>query len=144
MIDEMEKAAREAEARAREAGTSLERTLSVEVMAQSEQDANYDHLYGEGWSAKQRADRAERARLAAEAEAAHARWAAENPEEAAKQAAKEAEEDRKYWARYRGGRSEPDRASDKNPGAWSAGRRDAASISIDTQVGKAEKPRRLK
>ena len=145
LIDEMEKAAREAEARAREAGASLSTTLSLELLAQSERDANMDHLYGEGYSAKKRAERAERARIRAEEEAAYAKWAAENPEEAAKEEAKRLEEARKYWARRRGGGgSAPARASDKNTGAWAAGRRDAASISIDTQVGGGEKQRMLR
>lgn len=137
LIDEMERAAREAELRARESGVSLATSLSIEVMAQTERDANMDHIYGEGWSAQQRAKRAEAARIKAEEEAAYAQWAAANPEEARKEEAKRREEARKYWARRRGGGggSHTETASDKNPGAFAAGRRDAAKISIDTQVG---------
>lgn len=141
LIDEMEKARREAETRAKEAGTSLERSLSIEVMAQSEHDANMDHLYGEGWSAEQRAKKAERARIAAEEEARYAAWAAANPEEARAEEEKRRKEREKYWARRRGGGgSYTETASDKNPGAWAAGRRDAAKISIDTQVGSGSGP----
>lgn len=145
LIDEMEKAAREAELRAKEAGTSLERSLSIEVMAQSEHDANMDHLYGEGWSAQQRAEKAERARIRAEEQAAYAKWAAANPEEAAEKEKEARKEREKYWARRRGGGgSYTETASDKNPGAFRAGRADAAKISIDTQVGSGSKQGLLK
>lgn len=135
LIDEMERAQREAEARAREAGTSLERTLSLEVLARTEHDANMDHLMGEGYSARKRAEKAEAARIRAEEEARYAEWAAANPEEAKAEEAKRRKENEKYWARRRGGGSYTETASDKNPGAWRAGRADAASISIDQQVG---------
>jgi len=135
LVREQERAAREAEARARESGASFSSALTIAGLEQSEEDANYDVLYGEGWSAEQRAKRAERARIRAEEEKRYAEWAAANPEEARKEEAKRREEDRKYWARRRGGYSAPDRASDKNPSAFAMGRRDGSRIGIDTQVG---------
>ena len=119
------------------AGVSTENALALADLAQSEYDANMDHLRGEGWSARQRARRAEAARLQAEEEARYAKWAAANPEEAAAEERKREEADRRYWARYRGGSSAPERASDKNYGAYREGRKAGASISIDQQVGTA-------
>jgi flavin-binding protein dodecin len=136
VIAQEERERREAEERARTAGTSLERAISTQTVAQTEKDANMDFIHGEGWSAKQRARRAEAARAKAEAEAEYAAWAAANPEEAKEKEAERAEEERKYWARRRGGGgSTPDTASDKNPGAWRAGREAAADIGIDEQLG---------
>lgn len=144
VLDE-ERKRREAELDRMAQGFSTDRALTLADYAQAERDANVDFAMGEeGYSARKRAEREAAAEAAAEAEKAYAKWAAENPEEAAKEEAKRAEEERKRWSRYRGGSSGPTRASDKNPGAWSEGRRAGAKISIDRQMGGTSAPRSLK
>lgn len=124
---------------------STDRALTLADYSQAERDANVDFAVGEdGWSARKRADRERAAEARAEAEKAHTAWAKANPELAAQEAEAESERDRKRWARYRGGSSAASTASDKNPGAWSEGRRAGASISIDQQVGGSAAQRRLK
>lgn len=120
-----------ARAAARE-GVSTSTSITLTNYAQAERDANMDHLYGEGWSAKQAARRAEEAREEAEAEAEYARWAAENPEEARRQEREQEERMKKHRPRRSSGSSE-DRKMDW--GAYYRGRDEAEDIGLDTQVG---------
>jgi hypothetical protein len=104
-----EKEAREREAAERaRANPSSSRALTIADVEQAEHDANMDHQYGEGWSARWRAKAAaqeEERRRALEALRA---WEAANPEAAAaKRAAADAEfreglkKREKYWERQR-------------------------------------------
>lgn len=129
---------REAEKRAQEATAapfSSATTLTISSYSKSEQEANYDMLYGEGWSARQAADRAERARAAAEAEALYTAWAKAHPEEVAVEAERIRKEARK--SRWRGGtRDYKDRKADnRDYGAYKAGHEAGANVSIDQQAG---------
>src|ERR1700722_8608617 len=73
-----EQRARDAAERAAE-GASTSTALSLQVYVDKETDANYDFIYGEGWSAKRAAEAAERKRQRDE----YTKWAAAHPEEAA-------------------------------------------------------------
>lgn len=125
---------REQDKRATEAAMapmSSATTLTLSSYTKSEQDANYDVIHGEGWSARQAAERAQWAREAAEEEAARVAWAKANPEEA-----RQREEERRKEAaksHYRGGRSGP--VKHRDYGAYKAGHEAGASVSIDQQAG---------
>lgn len=67
------------------AGVSTSQALTIGSFAEQEKDANEDFLYGEGFSAKKRAERVARADAARRAEAEYTQWAAAHPEEAAKE-----------------------------------------------------------
>lgn len=127
--------AREAQHAAERAGVSTATTLTIADVRKSERDANMDHIYGEGWSARQREERRLAAIAAAEAEAAYAKWAAENPEEARKEEKKRQEESDRYWAR-RTGRGRRSTANDNvDSSAYWAGYDAAEKIGIDPQTG---------
>lgn len=72
---------------ARDAGVSTSQALTIGSLTEQEEDANRDFLHGEGYSARQRAARAERAEAQRRAEEEYTRWAAANPKEAAKEEA---------------------------------------------------------
>lgn len=127
-------------ARAAASGVSMSTALVMASLAQSERDANMDHLYGEGFSARNRAKRAEQAAKAQAAEEAYTKWAAANPEEAAK----EAEEDRKRqkkepWNKGMGG----DRDHRKYTSAYYSGREVGKDVSIDPQMDDAKAQRKI-
>lgn len=63
-------------------GASVSTALSINTLVDQETDANQDFIHGEGWSAKQAAKRAERARLRKEAEDNYTKWAKAHPKEA--------------------------------------------------------------
>lgn len=111
--------------------------LALADFVDAESDANMDFLKGEGYSARQKQYRAERARERAEEEARYTRWAAENPDAARAQE----ERARKAYARRRssGGSSETKRVDYH---AFYAGYDAADKISIDQQVANP-KPARL-
>lgn len=136
-----EEARRAADAAAA-AGASTSAALTISSLRQSEMDANVDYLNGAGWSAEQRRLRAERARLAREADEAAAAWALANPEEAARQEAERKKEARRRGSgrggsRWRGGRAE----REPDWGAWSAGREAGVSVGVDPQAGRAGRGR---
>lgn len=138
--------AAEAEARAKMAGASTATALTLSTLAQREKDANTDFLYGEGTAATWAAERAEKARTEAEADAEHARWAAAHPEEAAAEAARQAKEDRRYWSRgggpgSRGGRDA--REERQSSGAYREGWEAGKSVGIERQA-EARVARRLR
>lgn len=114
--------------------------LVLADVAQSETDANYDHLYGQGWSARRRA-----AQAAADAEyvkqrAAAEAWQKANPEEYAQQQAEAARRSEEYWkkearnAKRRKGvvRMGPSYKGDSD--AYWAGRDRGDEISLNRQV----------
>lgn len=152
-----------AEERAKQAeaarGSVTSQALTIAGLSQSEQDENMDFLYGAGYSARRRADVAERqARWAEEraaqatsdaaAEAAYTKWAAANPEEARKAAEKreqEAEKDARRWAnRGAGSRGGTSHLKHVDSNAYYAGRDAAKDISLDPQVNSGSNSRRIK
>lgn len=116
-------------------GFSASTTVALADFEQSEHDKNMDHLRGEGWSARQRAQAAQDARDRADREAAHAQWAKANPEQARAEAEAKKEESHKYWAKRMGGRQSSGGGADNTDwGAYARGRKAAANISIDQQT----------
>ena len=127
----------EAEAKQRE-GVSTSNALTIASYSEAERDANYDAVFGEGWSAKQRAEREQQAAARRAAEEEYTRWAAANPEEARKEAEKAEREQRKKDAkrsnrreRYRAPTAEDRRQSSSE--FWQ-GVDKGKSISIDMQA----------
>lgn len=138
MLKEEERKRREEEAAAVKAGrkgVSTETALTIASVTQSERDANLDHLYGEGWSARKRAERAEAARKRAEAEAAYAKWAAENPEEARKAEAERKAEEEKAERKRRRRRESSGSTDNVDTSAYYAGYDAADAIGLDPQMG---------
>ena len=126
-----EAARRAAEERASDnASTSTALTLSVYI--DRETDANFDFVYGEGWSAK-RAAAAARQRAW---RASYTKWAAANPEAAAEAEARRRE--------TRGGRSRGSSSTDRiDRSAYWSGYDDGANVSIDPQVDKTTSAGRI-
>jgi len=122
-------------AEAARAGVVTTQALTVSSYAQQERDANLDAVFGEGWSARRRAEREERARAAREAEAEYAAWAAANPEEARRDAERAECEHRRRRAQ-RGRRSA--RPSAREQRQWTAqyaqGRDAGATVGLDPQT----------
>ncbi len=121
------------------AGGSSEQALTIADVEKREHDANMDELYGEGWSAQQAAERAEKARARKEAEQAWTTWAEANPEEAARM--EKAERDRarrssgrsRGW-RYRAPKAPTAREERSSTGYFAQGRDAAAKISLEVQA----------
>jgi len=129
--EEQERRRAERAARGASTGTSL----TISTLEQTEQDANMDFLYGEGWSAKRRAEREERAREREERIRAQREWAAANPEEAARLAEEERKREERN-AKRRTGRARYGGGS-KDRTDWSAyyaGQDAAESIGLDPQA----------
>lgn len=133
--EKAERAARRAAAK----GVSTSTAVTISSFTQSEEAANMDFVYGDGFSAEQAAREAAHAKTVAENEAAFTRWAKANPEKAEKMAR---EEDARWRrSRYRGG---PKTAKDKlDHGAYNRGRAQAEKVSLDQQVDSG-KVKRLK
>lgn len=134
MLAEEQRKAKEAAERAAAAGKAGDtgKALTLGTLAQQERQANYDFLNGDGAWAKREAKRAEWAKQAREAEEAHTKWAAENPEEARKQEEERLKEDRK-----RSNRRYRPKANKTNTdwSAYSAGEAAGRTVSIDPQAG---------
>lgn len=138
--------AEEAERRTRDAaaaGVSTAQALTLASLEESERDANLDHLYGEGYSARQRQQRAERAEASRKAEEAYTQWAAANPEEAAKE---EKKREKELKGRSRGGvgsRGGMDGASKRQQsGAYWQGREEGKKVGLDMQTTDRKKETR--
>ena len=133
-MEEEERAKRAAEAV--RPGSSTRQALTLAGLAEQERDANMDVLYGEGWSARQAAQRAERARLAKEAEEEYTRWAAANPEEARKEEEKRRKEAEKSATKRK--RRVSYATSERDKRSWESsywqGRELGEKVSIDQQV----------
>ncbi len=137
---------RQAKATRDAAGYSSGTALVLSSYIDRENDANYDFLYGEGWSAKQAADRADRAERARVQREEHTKWAAEHPQEARELEKKRREEGealRKKWANRgkgsRGGKVGPD----IDNGAYWSGYDRANEVGLDEQVQSAPGQRRI-
>lgn len=128
-------------------GVSTSNALTLGSLTEQEEDANNDFLYGEGWSAKQRADRVERAAARKRAEDEYTRWAAANPEEARKEEQKLAKERKKSSSRWSGGRgsrggmTNADRRQSSSE-YWQ-GRDKGKSIGLDPQTSSSSKVKLL-
>lgn len=127
----------EADAKARE-GVSTSNALTIAGYSEAERDANYDAIYGEGWSAEGRARRAAQAEAERAAEETYTRWAEANPEEARKEAEKAEKERQKEEKRERNRTPRTSRpsASDRRQesSAFWQGVDKGKSISIDQQT----------
>lgn len=126
LMKERAKQQQAAQAAGRGDGTSI--TLSNYIDAET--DANMDFVHGEGWSAKQAADRArvqEEMRKAAEE---YQKWAEEHPEEAAQKEKEAKEEAQKQFRSGRRGKKD-----NTNWAAYSRGAKAGKDISLDPQVG---------
>lgn len=141
--EEEERRRRTAEA----AGVSTSQALTIGSLTEQEHDANMDFIYGEGYSAKKRAERAERAEAQRLAEEEYTRWAAANPEEAAKLEKERAKEARKSRSSggpgSRGGMTGADKRAQLS--SYWQGRDEGKKIGLDPQTGdKRTETRKLK
>lgn len=133
LVEETRKAeeVRLASERAGMATASSSTALTISSVRKSEEDANYDVIYGEGWSARRAARIAAQAAADRAAREAHTKWAAENPEEAVREAAKAAKAERRRRPSY-------GREKERDWGAFSAGSERGAQISLDQQVSRRD------
>lgn len=123
--------AEDAARRAAGAGASSSMEVSLADLSKSERDANMDHVFGEGYSAKKAAERAERAAKRREEEVAYAAWAAANPEEARKkEAEREKEREKRDNRRSRGSKAD----DNTNYSAFNRGYEKAEAIGLDPQM----------
>lgn len=83
------------------ASTSTHLALTIASHSEAEADANMDHMMGDGYSARQRAERQQRATARKAAEDAYTAWAAAHPAEAKKQADDAERRDRRSSRSYR-------------------------------------------
>ncbi len=126
--------AAQAAAEAATKGVSSSTALTLASLVQTERDANMDFLYGEGWSAQQRAKRAEAARKAREEEEAYTAWALAHPEEAARKEAERLKE-----AKSSKGRGSSGPRKERDWGAFSVGQKVGKTIGIDPQADQAKR-----
>lgn len=130
---------KKAKAAARAAsGASTSTAITVASFAQAEQDANNDFMYGEGFSAKVAAERADRARRQAAADADYVAWCAANPK-AARSKWEFEDDNGTVWSMGSGGggRRSYGRRSDMgnvDKGAYYSGYDAGDKISLDPQV----------
>lgn len=123
--------AEDAARRAAAAGASSSMEVSLADFSKTERDANMDHVFGEGYSAKKAQQRAERAAQRAREEAEYAKWAAANPEEARKkEAEREKEREKRDKRRSRGSV----RDDNTNYSAYNRGYEKAEAIGLDPQM----------
>lgn len=144
MVEDMERRKQEELLRN---GVSTSNALTLGSLAEQEEDANNDFLHGEGWSAKQRARRAEAAAAQRRAEEEYTRWAEAHPEEARKEEEKRAKERKKNSSRWSGGRGSRGgmMAQDKRSQSseyWQ-GRDKGKTIGLDPQTSSSAKAKLL-
>lgn len=142
-IEADERKKREDAARARHPGSAAPGTALVLVdVIQAEEDANNDHLYGEGWSARRRAEREKANREYDERMAAQEKWQRENPEEYARQQAEQKKRSDEWWKREeklakrrKGVTTQRNKAYKGDSNAWYEGKAKGDDIGLDQQVG---------
>lgn len=116
-------------------GASTSKAITVADFKKAEEDANMDFIYGEGWSAEQRAKREERARERREEEAAYTQWCKDNPEEAAKLAEEDRKREEKNARRRTGSRRwGSSRGDNTDISAYYSGSDAAEKIGLDPQA----------
>ena len=106
-------------------------------MIESERDKNMDFIYGEGYSAKRRADQAARAAAARAAEEEYTRWAAAHPEEARAEEEKRRKERaalEKKWARRGRGARGGSSGKQTDHAAYWAGMDAGKTVGLDPQA----------
>jgi hypothetical protein len=126
-VREDERREREAAVAAGLSGVSTATALTLSTHRRTEEEANYDHIYGEGWSARRAARVAAQAQAEREAQEAYTQWAEANPEEARRKEQERVKSERR--------RSRAPRQKERDWGAFGSGQDAGASISIDQQVG---------
>lgn len=138
----LEKERREAEEAAILAGskaTSMERGLTIAAYSKSEEEANEDFRFGEGYSAKKAAEKMAEADRRQRMEQAYTKWAKENPKEAMSKFRFKDEKTGTVWhygrayggptgAGSRGGSDGIDYS------AFRAGQEEAQSVGLDPQT----------
>jgi hypothetical protein len=133
---------RAAEAAAKAGMGSTSTALTIAGLAQREEDANRDHLYGEkGYSARMRAEAQARAEERRRERDHYTQWAKNNPE-AAREAEEQAYEIQKKEGWYKVGRSgggsrykQPTKEEMRQSNyAFSVGRKVGEKISLDQQM----------
>jgi hypothetical protein len=122
---------REAQHRAERAGVSTSTSVTIADVRKTEREANIDHRFGEGTSARWAEQRRKAAEAAAKADAEYAQWAAANPEEARKEEDKRRKREEKQWARYSKRRTKADNV---DSGAYWEGYDKANDVGIDPQT----------
>lgn len=148
--DRRRQALREEEERVRAArkmameGASTETGLTLATLTKRESEANADFVFGEGWSAKKAAERANRAAWRKMSEDQRTQMAADNPEEARRQAERDRDEERAAKRPYRGGWGGGSTERVKDMGAFRAGYEAGERVSIDQQAGDTKVAGRLK
>ena len=116
-------------------GASTSKALTVAAFSEAEEEGNMDFLYGEGWSAEQRAKRVKRAAERERELAEWAAWCAANPEEAAKLAEEERKREEKNASRRTGRRSYgSSRGDNTDMSAYYSGQDAAEKIGLDPQA----------
>lgn len=125
---------------------SNSRAMTIAGLTQSEKDANNDFLYGEGWSAKRRAEAAEAKReddrVRKGMEDAYTAWAAAHPKEAKSHFKWADAKTGEIWSYGSSSRSSGGGSRGRdiaNYGAYSAGSKRGAGISLDQQMGTGNK-----
>jgi hypothetical protein len=137
--DKRKEILREEKAKAEEAARQYGggQALVLASAIDAEKDANDDYLYGEGYSARRRAARAEYDAKLAEAVARRAIWEAEHPEEAAREKAtaeaKRKADNEAYWRKN--ANRKPRKKDEKYYSeAWESGREAGESVGLDKQA----------
>lgn len=119
-------------------GVSTATALTLSSVKEQEEQANYDHEYGEGAWARRKERRAQYAEEARVRQEAYTRWAAANPEKAA------AEEAKRKKAADRMARSASNqRFGNVNDGAFWRGADKAKAIGLDPQASSSAPAGRL-
>ena len=122
------------------AGASTGTALTIAELELTEQEANMDFLYGEGWSARKRKEREEEAAERERELAEWRQWCLDNPEEAKKRADEEAAEEEREAkreernAKRRKGRHSYGRRDNTDVGAYYAGMDASEKIGLDPQA----------
>lgn len=115
------------------------RALTLSAYSKSEEEANLDFRFGEGYSAKKAAERAAEAKLAVDMRAAYTRWAAANPKAAQRDFRYRDEATGQTWVYGRssgggGGLGSRGGSTGIDHGAYQAGRADAQAVSLEQQA----------
>ena len=117
------------------AGTiSTSTALTLSTYIDKETDANLDFIHGDGWSAKQAAQRAASAEDARKRREAYTKWAAANPEEARAEEEKRRKESSRF-GRGGGKGSRGGKVDGLDSSAYWSGYEAGKSVSIDQQTG---------
>lgn len=133
--------AAERAAQALQDGASTETGVTLANYKASEDQSNYDFIYGAGAWAQNAIRRQERAESLRRAQEEHTKWCEDNPEEARKQYEEELKRERRNAARRTGRNNyRDDFRGDRQ--AFAAGRRAGDEIGIDPQADTSRRGQR--